>query len=157
MKTIELTQGKVALVDDVDYVYLMQWKWQAHTSRTSWRPTRRTRVEGKWTSRYMYHDIAERMGMRTAIVDHVDQNPLNNRRSNLRAATYSQNGHNCGPRQRSTTGVKGVSFHKEKHKYHAQIQVASKKYHVGYYKTLAEAAVAIQKKRQELVGEFACA
>jgi hypothetical protein len=34
MKEIQLTQGKVALVDDDDFDYLSQWKWYAHKPST---------------------------------------------------------------------------------------------------------------------------
>ena len=35
MKSIQLTQGKVALVDDADYEYLNQWKWHTLNGRST--------------------------------------------------------------------------------------------------------------------------
>jgi len=48
MKEIELTQGQVALVDDIDYEYLIQWKWCAHWFRNGFRASRNSpKVNGK--------------------------------------------------------------------------------------------------------------
>jgi hypothetical protein len=40
MKELELTQGQVALVDDIDYDYLSQWKWCAAWEYNGFRATR---------------------------------------------------------------------------------------------------------------------
>lgn len=157
MKKIKLTQGQVALVDDIDFEYLSQWKWCADRHRKCFRPLRKSpRVNGKRETIYIYTVIAERMGIDASRIDHKDQNPLNNQRKNLRAATHSQNLHNCGASKNSTTGVKGVWFHKARGKYVAEIRVEGKLYWLGRFDILAEAAVVVQKKREELVGEFAC-
>ncbi len=103
----------------------------------------------------MHTVIAKRMGIDTTQIDHIDQNPLNNQRSNLRAATVSQNGHNRGANKNSKTGVKGVSLH-EGGKYIAEIMVKGRKHKLGLFDTIAEAAIVVQRKREELVGEFAC-
>jgi len=95
------------------------------------------------------------MGIDTTQIDHKDQNPLNNQRPNLRSATVSQNLHNRGAQKNSTTGVKGVYFDKRLGKYRAQIGFEDKKYYLGLYDTIPEAAAVIQEKREELVGEFA--
>ncbi len=156
MKEIELTRGQVALVDDVDYEYLMQWKWYAMRSRNGCRPTRKLpRKNGEHKTFYMYTAIAEQMGIDVKLVDHKDQNPLNNQRSNLRSATYSQNLHNRGANSNSKTGIKGVSFDKATGKYQAVITVCGKRHFLGYFNTIPEAAAVVQTKRQELVGEFA--
>lgn len=157
MKKIQLTQGQVALIDDVDYEYLSQWKWYASWEHNGFRAIRKLPwVNNKRKTLRMHTAVAERMKIDSKKIDHRDQNPLNNQRSNLRSATASQNGHNRGPNKNNTTGVKGISFDKRSGRYQAQIQVEGKKYWLGYFNTLEEAAIVIQKKREELVGEFAC-
>ena len=157
MKKIKLTQGQVTLVDDVDYEYLMQWKWCASWTRDSFRAKRALpEVNGKQKFIYMYTTIAERMGIDTRRIDHKDHNPLNNRRSNLRSATGSQNLHNHGPNKNNTTGVKGVSFDKARGKYVSKITVEGKHYRLGRFDTISEATAIVQRKREELVGEFTC-
>ncbi len=105
----------------------------------------------------MHTAVAERMGIDTKLIDHKDQTPLNNCRSNLRSATKSQNGHNCGPRSNSSTGVKGVSIDRTTGKYQAQIMLKGKQHHLGRFDTIPEAEQVVIAKRAELVGEFAAA
>jgi hypothetical protein len=50
------------------------------------------------------------------LIDHVDRDGLNNRRSNLRIADRSLNAHNCKVREDSTTGIRGVSSYWRKGK-----------------------------------------
>lgn len=126
MKTIELTQNQMTLVDDVDYEYLNQFKWNASWYHKGYRAVRTSKVNGKKKTIRMHRVIAKRMGI-DSMVDHKDRNPLNNCRSNLRAATNSQNLHNRGPQSNSLTSIKGVCFHKQTSKYHAQITVEGKK------------------------------
>lgn len=157
MREIELTQGQVAFVDDVDYEYLSQWKWCAARDDKNFRAVRHSpMVNGKRKTIQMYRVITERMGIDSKMIDHIDHNPLNNCRSNLRAATNSQNQHNRGAPSSNTTGVKGVSFYQKISKYHAQIEVEGKQYRLGFFDTVAEAKAVVVAKREELVGEFAC-
>ena len=156
MKEIELTQGKVALVDDIDYEYLMQWKWYANRHRDHFRARRTDRTNGDQKTIRMHNVIAERMEIDSEHIDHIDRNPLNNQRSNLRVATRSQNQHNRGAQKNSKTGVKGISFDKTQGRYQARIEITGKHYYIGRFDTVEEAAVVIKQKREELVGEFAC-
>lgn len=157
MKRIELTQNQVALVDDVDYEYLMKWKWYADWHRKHFRAKRALlEVGGKQKIICMHTVIAERMGIGAKYIDHRDQNPLNNQRSNLRGATNSQNLHNRGAQKNSKTGVKGVSLCASTGRYRGQIVVEGRFYNLGRFDTIAEAAAAVQRRREELVGEFAC-
>ena len=160
MREIQLTQGKVALVDDIDYEYLMQFNWYAMRQVRKYRPVRSLKkADGAWVTVYMYHDIAERMGIdleAASHIDHIDNETLNNCRSNLRAATVSQNLHNTGVPRNSKTGVKGVCFHKASGQYQAKICVRGKLHWLGTHVTIAEAERVIVAKREELCGEFAC-
>ena len=54
MKEIILTQGKVALVDDDDYEYLNQWKWQAVKAPHTFYAARGMKRNGRWSSEKMH-------------------------------------------------------------------------------------------------------
>lgn len=88
------------------------------------------------------------------IVDHKDSNPLNNRKSNLREATYSQNGINSEV-SRGSSSYKGVHWMKSRSRWRTRIHYQGRTIHIGDFKTEAEAALAYNKKATELFGEFA--
>jgi hypothetical protein len=87
-------------------------------------------------------------------VDHVDQNKSNNKFSNLRLATYSQQMHNQRKRFDNTSGHKGITWRKDLKKYCARIKIYGKSIHLGHYDTLEQAIFARQAKELELYGEF---
>ena len=62
------------------------------------------------------------------IVDHINRDPLDNRRENLRIADKSKNGMNRGPQVNNTSGFKGVSFHAKTGKWVAGTDVACRYY-----------------------------
>lgn len=121
MKEINLTQGKKAIVDDDMYEYLSQWKWcysHGYAIRQS------SRVNGKQHTIWMHRQImATPKGMET---DHIDRNKLNNQYHNLRICTRSQNTMNTGVHVDNTSGFKGVTWHKRKLGWQAQIRVNGK-------------------------------
>ena len=86
-------------------------------------------------------------------VDHEDHNGLNNRISNLREATASQNQHNRGAQRNNKLGVKGV--HVQRGAYVAQIYLYNKHIYLGRYKTIEAASRAYQEAAIKLHGEFA--
>lgn len=95
---------------------------------------------------YVYGEMPEHE------IDHINGNRSDNRISNLRAATRNENNHNCTVRKDSTTGVKGVSVHRGR--YIARVRVNGKRCHIGCFGTIDEAALAVQKARLELHGDF---
>lgn len=62
---------------------------------------------------YLHRTIVKRMGSLSKCTDHINQDKLDNQRENLRNATHSQNIHNQSLRVDSTSGIRGVSFHKQ--------------------------------------------
>lgn len=86
--------------------------------------------------------------------DHKDGDGLNNRRSNLRPCTYSQNGANRGPQKNSSTGVKGVFPHRDTGKFRSCIMVEGKSRHLGIFATIEDAALAYRTAAEEAFGEF---
>jgi hypothetical protein len=83
-------------------------------------------------------------------IDHIDQDKLNNKFSNLRLATYNEQEQNKGKRLDNTSGHRGVFWKKDIKKYHARIKNYGKTIHLGYYNTLTEAVAARQAKELEL-------
>lgn len=79
------------------------------------------------------------------VVDHIDRDPTNNLRSNLRIVTHSQNLYNSNTSSANSSGSKGVSVHKASGKYTAYIKVRGLKIHLGYFTTVEQAAEARRK------------
>ena len=48
------------------------------------------------------------------VIDHIDRNPLNNCKSNLRIVSHSINSTNAKPRKESKSKIRGVYFRKER-------------------------------------------
>ena len=88
-------------------------------------------------------------------IDHKDGNGLNNRFSNLRLATSSQNKTSRGVRADSKSGFKGVEFQKQNSNWCAYICFDGKKRHLGVFKTSTAAALAYNKAAIEQWGEYA--
>lgn len=88
------------------------------------------------------------------VVDHIDRNPLNNKKSNLRLATAAQNSYNMNMKNSNTTGVIGVDYRKDRNKYRALIRIDGRKISLGHYDTLEEAAKVRQETAREWFGKW---
>ncbi|MBY9077165.1 HNH endonuclease [Paenibacillus sp. HN-1] len=85
-------------------------------------------------------------------IDHFDNNPLNNRRKNLRILNNSENQQNLrGARRNSKSGVLGVSWSRSDNKWMARIEVNGKKYFCGLFADISDASKAVKKARAELM------
>ena len=87
--------------------------------------------------------------------DHINKNPLDNRKCNLRFATMSQNGMNSNIRTNNTSGVTGVCWHKAKEKWTAYIYLDKRCINLGYFSDFNEAVKVRLKAEQKHYGEFA--
>lgn len=117
MKLIPLSKGKFAKVDDEDCDYLMQWKWfynGGYAERLIYR-----RGKTNLHIRMQNQIMKPKKGL---LVDHIDLDSLNNQKSNLRVATYSQNRINCKKQSGTySSRYKGVSYDNREKKWVAQI------------------------------------
>lgn len=86
-------------------------------------------------------------------IDHIDCNRTNNRISNLREATRSQNAHNYGGRGRSA--FRGVGWDGRNKKWQAQIFINGKQTKIGRFTSEVEAAVAYDKAAREQFKDYA--
>lgn len=88
-------------------------------------------------------------------IDHINGDRSDNRISNLRLATPSENSRNAKLRRDSTTGVKGVSYHKATGKWQASLRVNGKSKHLGIFPSIGEARDAVVGARDEFHQDFA--
>jgi len=153
MKRIPLTQGKYATVDDRFYKRLMAMaSWSYHKSKGG--GYAHGIVNGKWA--FMHRVIWKLAGRRLPrLLDHRDNNGLNNQLDNLRPATYSQNIHHRGPTRRNTSGYKGVYYQRRSKKWYTQIMVRGVYHYLGCFKNARKAALAYDKAALRYIGEFA--
>lgn len=154
MKEIKLTQGKFAMVDDVDYEWLSQWKWYAAKFSNTFYAWRGVNVNRKVKIIQMHRLILGLTDTQTH-TDHIDGNGLNNQRLNIRACSRSENMRNKKPNRRSASIFKGVHWHKPNRKWVAQIGVNSKARYIGSFDSEIEAAMAYNEAALKHFGEFA--
>ena|ERR1035437_9624291 len=154
MKLIPLTKQKFAIVDDEDYEYLNQFKWQLSTKGYACRTKRiGLRKFNKKITFWMHREVLKTPD--NFQTDHINGNKLDNRRENLRTANNSQNHGNISLLKSNTSGYKGVSFDKSRKLWEAYISINDKKKHLGRFSTPESAALAYNKAAREYFDEFA--
>lgn len=134
-KVIELTQGKHAIVDDIDFPVC---------------------VNGKTTLQALHRLLLGLISGDSREVDHKNGDGLDNRRCNLRIATHAQNSQN----QRKQLGerssrFKGVSKNWNRESWRAQICDNGTRKYLGYFKTELAAAYAYDRAARLYFGEYA--
>lgn len=156
---VTLTRGYVAIIDAKDVGLAEGWNWTAHVSKRadgsirSVYAKRRIRLScGKQKNVFLHRVILN--APKGVDTDHISGDGLDNRRSNLRLATRSQNNQNQGLRPDNNSGARGVNWHKQAEKWHATIQVGGKRRSLGLFPTIDAAASAYAKASAELHGEF---
>jgi hypothetical protein len=159
MKTVPLSQGYVAIVDDEDYDRVSRHKWQARVVR------RRDGSElnvyagltvcrnGKRTQELLHRFI---ISVRDPAVelDHRDGNGLNCQKSNLRICTHAENSRNRRLKADNSLGLKGVHYCKDLGTFRARIMVGDKRKSLGQYATAELAARAYDFASEKYHGSY---
>ena len=149
--SLELTQGYYTDIDAEDWPLVSRYTWLAlRRPKTVYAATTVRKESGRRTTLSMHNLILPDAPR----VDHIDQNGLNNRRSNLRAATAQQNSQNKRVRSDSRSGLKGVE-RLPGGSWRASISVDKRRTHLGVFKTAEEAARAYDDAAVLHFGEFA--
>jgi hypothetical protein len=140
---IPLHNGMVALV----------WNRDARLIQRHW-----TALEGEYTwyavsGRTLLHREIMRPGPLLE-VDHRNGDGLDNRRSNLRLATRSQNAMNRRLQANNTSGVAGVTWMPKRGKWRATVKVQGHRIELGFFSTFERAVEAREAAVIKHYGEF---
>ncbi len=150
MKSISVG-NKIALVDDSDYPMLEKHSWSLHSCGYA--------VIGIWnngkTKTVYMHKMILGDESKNGIVDHINHNPLDNRRENLRIVTRQQNHMNMYGHKNAFSKFKGVCFCKQTGKWSASLTYFYKKVWLGRHNTEIEAAKAYNDAAKKYFGEHA--
>lgn len=156
-KQIELSQGKVAIVDDADFERINAHKWYASKDFRTGRFYALRHVpisKGIRTMISMHHEVMN--APKGTEVDHIhSDDTLDNRRSNLRICTTAQNQQNRGKSKNNTSGYKGVCWHRRHQKWQADIAYNGTNVFLGRFNDPKDAARAYNKAALRYHGEFA--
>jgi len=150
-----MSQPRYAKVDAADYKRLKRYEWVADKNGNRFYVRRHIPAgKGKEKLIYLHQEIIDvPKGM---IIDHINHDAMDNRRSNLRAATHSQNMWNKSKQRGNYTSIyKGVAWYQKTGKWRVRIYYNGKEILIGYFDDEKAAAMAYDAKAKELFGEFA--
>lgn len=151
MAEIKLSKGMVAIVDDADFERLSQFNWYCNAYGYAVRTTN----DKTPMHRFLMGVSRTERGSQRIEIDHINTNKLDNRRSNLRIVSSSQNKMNSNIRKDNTSGYKGVCLDKAGRGFETYIWAEKRKKHLGYFDTAVKAAKAYNEAAKEYFGEFA--
>lgn len=154
MKEIQLSQGKVALVDDDMFDFLNQWKWYCIKQDNNFYAVRKSGKGDKRVILRMHRVIIN--AKNGELVDHRNHNGLHNYRSNLRKCNHVENTRNQRKIAKASSVYKGVHWSKHINKWNAHIGYNYKRYDLGQYHKEIKAAKVYDQCAVELFREFAC-
>lgn len=140
MKTILLTNGGMALVDDERYEELNAFKWRRSPQGYACRGTTQKRT-------VLMHRVV--LGVRQGVVDHINRNTLDNRAGNLRQVDHSANQINRGLNSNNVSGFRNVILRKDTQKWRAGVMRNRRFISLGSYPSPEKAHEAVVKFKLE--------
>lgn len=153
IRHIPLTKGRYAIIDSEDYGIISSLNWHASNRRDLWYAGTHVYIDGRYPTLQMHKLLL--IVSPGYVTDHINGNGLDNRRANLRQASYSQNKINQGIGLNNTSGRKGVTLRPDTGKWRAQILVNRINVSLGNYDDIEEAYEAYCIAANRYFGEFA--
>lgn len=144
---ITLPSGHLALVDADDFARLARYDWRIQ------QPGHYVRATVNSARTHLHRLIVGATAGQ--VVDHINHNPLDNRRTNLRICNDAQDLANKRRPRTNTGGYKGVVWRPSRHKWEASVQPRGKARFLGRFDDPWDAAQAYNSAALELYGEFA--
>jgi hypothetical protein len=117
------------IVSPEDYLHLNKYKWyingngyvQSHFNKKTWS-----------IHRYIFSEILKKELNKSIIIDHIDNNKLNNSRENLRIVTFSENSRNRKKRENTSSKYIGVCFNKKAKLWESRLKIDNKELRASY-------------------------
>lgn len=148
---VPLPHGREAIIDAEDAELVGQHNW--HFQKNGYVMSQIRLANGKQHRPYLHRVVmGDPIGMD---VDHKHGNKLDNRKSELRICTTSENCRNQRMASHNTSGLKGASWNKQNQRWLAKIQHLQKYIFIGYFPTAEEAHAAYCQAAKLYHGEFA--
>jgi len=149
---IDLRRGRRAIIDKEDYTLVSQYKWYL-IKKEAGNVYVKSKVKGKIIG---IHRFIMNVSDPLLVVDHIDGDPLNNRKSNLRVCTQGENARNQKLKKTNKSGYKGVTLSPSGKRWKAALNHKGKKIFGGSFRTITEAAQRYNELAIEYFGPFAC-
>jgi hypothetical protein len=125
------------IIDSEDVEKVKYHKWRlSHSHVVTGLPYKGTQRELSWVILGLDNRLKEN---ENKVVDHIDCDPRNNRKSNLRICSQAENVRNKSFVSNNSSDFIGVSYSKKKDRYDPEIRINKQRCHLGYTKTLEEA------------------
>lgn len=136
-------------IEDFDKIKNFCWSLYSHTGRGRYM---RSRIPNSKKGIFLHRLI---MDCPDSFVDHKNRDTLDNRKTNLRIANFSENSSNAKNRKDNKSGVKGVVWIETKSKWRACLQVNKKRVLIKHFDSFIDAVIARLSSEKEYLGEFA--
>lgn len=151
-REIQLSKGYRAVVDNEDYEDLVRFKWHAVRNPLTDHVYARRCTTSRGCFEWMHRRI---LGVGSSwLVDHINNDGLDNRRCNLRVATVSQNARNTAKVPPGSSGFHGV-YENQSGTWRARIRVNGVRLDLGTFPTAIDAAIAYDRAAERIGGGFA--
>lgn len=141
------------IVDDTDAHLLTEWRWHAHVTGPNVY-ARGYPIGNRKGGLFYLHRVILGVNDRSSDVDHRNGNGLDNRRTNLRLASRSQNNANRHAVQSYSSPFKGVHYETQTGRWRAEVMKDGYRYRLGRFDSIEEAAAAYDAKARELFPGF---
>ena len=149
------SNGYEILVDSIDYDYVSKFTWWVHKREFGIANIRRwAKVNGRGINIILSRELLQ--APKGVFVDHINRNPLDNRRTNLRLASPGENSRNRKKSLNKKCKYKGVYPNNRGKPWRVSIRLNGKHIHVGCFDTQEEGALAYNEASRKYHGEFGC-
>lgn len=141
------------LIDNEDWERVSKYNWFVGKQKGNKFRVSTNKIKG--TQKRLHRFILNIEEGNKLQVDHINGDPLDNRKCNLRIIDNKSNSRNQSLRIKNTSGYKGVSWDKRVRKFEAYIHVDYKKISLGFFNKKEDAAKIYNEAALKYFGDYA--